>query len=270
MIEQEPPAYPSIPQSWGIFAVTLLCILLWLPLFFVLQRHLSMDWVFLIFYGLSMGSAWGTVHLMRRKRTRNRHYHFAPGHPLAIFLIILTTVFLLLGFTIPLTEILPMSDQINEAMMSLESDRLWLNLLTFVLLAPVLEELIFRGIMLDGLLRKTSPLKAILLSSFLFALVHLNPWQFISAMVIGLFAGWVYYRTRNLLYPMLIHITNNALPTLSGHYFSEQGMNEALEASNGSFWVILLWLGLAGAGLWALGGFFGRNGRGIEISWQEK
>ena len=268
MIEQEPSAYPSIVQSWGIFAITLLCVLLWLPLFFVLQKHLSMDWVFLIYYGLSMGSAWATVHLMRRKRTGNRRYHFAPGHPLAIFLIILTTFFLLLGFTIPLTEVLPMSDRINEAMMSIESANLWLNLLTFVLLAPVFEELIFRGIMLDGLLRKTSPLKAILLSSFLFALVHLNPWQFISAMVIGLFAGWVYYRTRNLLYPMLIHVTNNALPTLSGHYLSEQGMNEALEASNGSIWLVLLWLALAGAGLWALDSLFKKASRKAEESFR--
>lgn len=252
-------AYPSVGQSWGMFAVTVGCILLWLPLFFVLQSHLSMDWVFLIYYGCSMGSAWLATHMMRRKRTGNRRYHFAPGRPLEIFLLILTTSFMLLGLTIPLTEQLPMSDRMNEALMSFESDNLWLNLVTFVLLAPILEELIFRGIMLDGLLRRTAPWKAILLSSFLFALVHLNPWQFISAMVIGIFAGWVYFRTRNLLYPMLIHITNNALPTISGFYMSEKGMETAMETSNGSIWVVLLWLALAGAGLWALNGLFGRN-----------
>ena len=260
MSSQKAQAYPSILQSWGVFGVTLLCILLWMPLFVVLQKYLDNDWVFLIYYSLSMGSAFATVHFMRRKRTGKRRYHFAPGRSLEIFLIIMATVFLLLGFTIPLTELLPVSDFINEAMMSLEGDRLWLNLLTFVLLAPVLEELIFRGIILDGLLRRTAPWKAILLSSFLFALVHLNPWQFISAMVIGLFAGWVYFRTRNLLYPMLIHTTNNALPTVAGHYLSEQGMNEAAEASNESIWLVLLWLGLAGASLWVLNGLFGRKG----------
>lgn len=78
-----------------------------------------------------------------------------------------------------------------------------------VIAAPILEELIFRGIILDGLLKKYSPLKSILVSSFLFGMVHLNPWQFIAGLLIGIFCGWVYYRTRSLLACIIIHFAAN-------------------------------------------------------------
>lgn len=45
-----------------------------------------------------------------------------------------------------------------------------------VIAAPVLEELIFRGMMLEGLLKKYSPVTSIIISSILFGVAHLNPW----------------------------------------------------------------------------------------------
>jgi membrane protease YdiL (CAAX protease family) len=78
-----------------------------------------------------------------------------------------------------------------------------------VIAAPILEELIYRGIVLDGLLKKYSPLFAILFSAFLFAIVHLNPWQFVVGMVMGVFNGWIYFKVRNVLYPILAHMSCN-------------------------------------------------------------
>jgi membrane protease YdiL (CAAX protease family) len=63
--------------------------------------------------------------------------------------------------------------------------------------------LIYRGIVLEGLLKKYSPIFAILFSAFLFAIAHLNPWQFVVGMVMGIFNGWIYFKVRNLLYPIL-------------------------------------------------------------------
>jgi membrane protease YdiL (CAAX protease family) len=84
-----------------------------------------------------------------------------------------------------------------------------------VIAAPILEELIFRGIILDGLFKKYSPIKSILISSMLFGLVHLNPWQFVAGLIIGIFSGWVYYRTRSLSFSIIIHAAAN----LSGFAF---------------------------------------------------
>jgi membrane protease YdiL (CAAX protease family) len=86
-----------------------------------------------------------------------------------------------------------------------------------VIAAPILEELIFRGIVLDGFLKQYSPMKSILISSTLFGLVHLNPWQFITAFFIGIFAGWIYYRTRSLSLAILVHASTNSCAFIARH-----------------------------------------------------
>jgi membrane protease YdiL (CAAX protease family) len=83
-----------------------------------------------------------------------------------------------------------------------------------VIAAPILEELIYRGIVLEGLLKKYSPIFAILFSAFLFAIAHLNPWQFVVGMVMGIFNGWIYFKVRNLLYPILAHMSCNLVNTI--------------------------------------------------------
>ncbi len=52
------------------------------------------------------------------------------------------------------------------------------------------------------------------MSSFLFGLIHLNPWQFVTGMMAGMFMGWVYYRTRKLIYTIIIHAVNNGFSFL--------------------------------------------------------
>ena len=65
-------------------------------------------------------------------------------------------------------------------------------------------------------------MKAILISSLLFGIVHLNPWQFIGAFQIGLFIGYVYYHTRNVGYCILIHLSNNLTAALIMTFVEEE------------------------------------------------
>jgi len=90
--------------------------------------------------------------------------------------------------------------------------------ITIVIAAPILEELIFRGIILDGLLKKYSPIKAILITSVLFGLVHLNPWQFLAALSLGIFAGWIYHETKSISFAIIIHAANNLGGFLIGKF----------------------------------------------------
>lgn len=108
---------------------------------------------------------------------------------------------------------------------------------TFILMViagPILEELIFRGIILDGLLSKYTPLKSILISSLLFGLVHLNPWQFVTGFMIGIFMGWVYYNIRSVLPTIIIHAAGN-LVVFSVRIFAdaESSLNSTLADSYG-------------------------------------
>jgi membrane protease YdiL (CAAX protease family) len=86
--------------------------------------------------------------------------------------------------------------------------------LTLVVVAPVTEELIFRGILLRGFLRRYGLPKAALFSSLLFGLAHMNPWQFAYTTVIGMLLALVWWRTRSLGLCILAHAVNNLLVCL--------------------------------------------------------
>ncbi len=72
------------------------------------------------------------------------------------------------------------------------------SLITLVVVAPLTEELLFRGTILRGFLGRYKPRSAIAFSALIFCFIHLNPYQFFSAFVVGLVLGWVFLRTRSL------------------------------------------------------------------------
>jgi membrane protease YdiL (CAAX protease family) len=82
--------------------------------------------------------------------------------------------------------------------------------IALVIAAPVLEELLFRGVILRRLLVSGTRLRAVVLSSLLFGAIHLNPWQFLGAFSGGLLLGWIYVRTRSLWLCIAGHALNNA------------------------------------------------------------
>lgn len=85
----------------------------------------------------------------------------------------------------------------------------WSMGLTAVLIAPLLEEILFRGLILEGLLRRMSPARAIGLSALAFGLFHLHPIHIVAAGAMGLALGYIYYRTRALWLVILLHAINN-------------------------------------------------------------
>jgi len=91
---------------------------------------------------------------------------------------------------------------------------------TTVLLAPICEEVLFRGIILNGMLKnKIHPIKAVLFSSFLFGLTHMNPWQFVGGIIIGSFIGFIYFITSSIIDCILLHIFNNAFAIFTMFFF---------------------------------------------------
>jgi len=84
--------------------------------------------------------------------------------------------------------------------------------------APLTEEPLFRGVILGGFLLRYGPRKAIAYSAVLFALVHMNPWQFPTAILAGLFLGWLTLRTGSLWPAVFAHFLNNFAAHLSAVY----------------------------------------------------
>jgi membrane protease YdiL (CAAX protease family) len=88
-------------------------------------------------------------------------------------------------------------------------------ILKVVIVAPIIEELIFRGVIMHGLMRNYSKFTAVFVSALLFALFHLNPWQFPATFVLGILLGIIMVRTRNIFLCILGHAINNGLVLIS-------------------------------------------------------
>lgn len=97
----------------------------------------------------------------------------------------------------------------------------WGGILRIVIIAPVVEEVIFRGVIMSGFSRNYHPAIAIFFSALLFALFHLNPWQFAAAFSLGLILGWIRIRTGSVLACIAGHATHNGLVFLSVYYFND-------------------------------------------------
>lgn len=97
----------------------------------------------------------------------------------------------------------------------------WLGLLSLVLLGPIMEEVFHRGIVTRLLLRKYRPWKAIAVSGLIFAIVHLNPAQFVPTFTSGMFYAWLYYRTRSLWPGIVLHVLNNGFAAFMMQVYPE-------------------------------------------------
>lgn len=86
--------------------------------------------------------------------------------------------------------------------------------ITAVIAAPITEELLFRGVFLNYLMAHRKKWESIVFTSLLFGLVHLSPDQLFFGFLAGLFLGYTYIRTQNILVPIFFHALNNALSFL--------------------------------------------------------
>lgn len=97
----------------------------------------------------------------------------------------------------------------------------WGGILRIVIIAPIVEELIFRGIIMSGFTRNYNAVFAIFFSALLFALFHLNPWQFPAAFALGLILGWIRIRTGSVLACIAGHAIHNGLVFLSVLHYND-------------------------------------------------
>jgi len=159
------------------------------------------------------------------------------------------------GLSIVLSEaasLIPMPDVAKELFLSLFAGNRVFVFLGVCVLAPVAEELFFRGFVFRSFLHRYSAGKAMFVSSLLFAVFHLNPWQAVVAFVIGLLNAWLLARTDSLIPGMVVHFavnfTGSFLLTALGRLFglTEQELIDLRHMP----WQMLLIGGVsAGAGL---------------------
>ena len=83
------------------------------------------------------------------------------------------------------------------------------------ILGPLVEELVVRGFFQRVLeYRYKDATKAVLVSALTFALIHFNPWWLIQIYIIGIFLGYVAWRTNSIWVPFLLHAMYNGSSSL--------------------------------------------------------
>lgn len=130
--------------------------------------------------------------------------------------------------------------------------------LAVVVVAPIFEEALLRGLIARGYLRKTSPAKAIIYSGLIFGAMHLHPVHIFFASIMGFCLGYVYYRTRSLGLVILIHFINNAVSYYYGMQADAPDSTETL-LGTGPLGVFAFAAVLTAAGvglLWVFGNKF--------------
>ncbi|MFD1628843.1 CPBP family intramembrane glutamic endopeptidase [Pseudopedobacter beijingensis] len=222
MTESTIKNYLNVAQSIGITGILILGLLLLYPVNLILNKFLSKEVSILLCYLFAYGISLLVIYSIRKSKTRDYSFNLIIANKRILSFIITGTIALLLGIIFPIVKLLvnliPMPEIVQKTFMSFGNQTGVFSFILIVIVVPIFEELIFRGIILDGLLRKHSPLKSILISSLLFGLAHLNPWQFVTGGILGIFSGWVYYNTRSLLLSIIIHATNNLSVFFMKHF----------------------------------------------------
>lgn len=208
--------YPTIKQSFGILGILLLVSFFagFISLLFAGLQMVFPNAVYLKSLGYMIGYAitFGfTINYLKRKITKEYNQPFSwdfNNTPWVIYVVAIAIGLTNSVITEPITSLIPMPEWAKNLFESMLSKNAF-SFITAVILAPVLEEVLFRGIILKGFLKNYSPVKAIVVSGLLFGIFHLNPWQAIGASFVGVILGWVYYKTKSIIPCIIIHFVNN-------------------------------------------------------------
>ncbi len=125
----------------------------------------------------------------------------------------------------------------------------WTTFIVMVICAPIAEEFIFRKLLIDRTVKYGEGL-AVLLSGLLFGLFHGNLNQFAFAFILGCFYGFIYVRTRNVIYTILMHMLNNFMGSTLGMFILEKSgyleLMTALESASEEEMIHLMMDNMAG------------------------
>jgi len=169
--------------------------------------------------------SFGIVLLIGFRKTKRKFNEVFKFNRVSAFLWIAIIIFMI-GFVIVTSEmdnlvnyILPMPEMLRNVFATLMAEQIFIIAIIVVGIIPAFaEELLFRGLILDGLKNNYSKRKAILISALLFGIIHLNLWQFYAGFIIGLISAWICIETNSILLSIYIHFFNNVLYTITVKY----------------------------------------------------
>ena len=124
--------------------------------------------------------------------------------------------------------------KVTQAFLEMETlSDLIFNLFLIALLPAIGEEMLFRGVIQQRLKNIIgSPHISILITSFLFSLIHMQFFGFIPRFLLGALLGYLFYYSRNLWMPVIAHFMNNAIYVFLMYPFIAEKLNFDITAED--------------------------------------
>lgn len=172
--------------------------------------------------------------VMRRKgKVLNFNMQTRPVHVYTLIFPMMFGMMLIAEYT---TSLVPISGpffgefyHFFSEQMSNISEEPFLMFLLVSFFAPIIEEILFRGIIQKGMINNgVKPRTSILISAFVFGFIHFNPWQFVGAFLLGIVLGVVYFKTKSLLMSILLHSFNNTIAAIMMKYYDTESFSDLL------------------------------------------
>lgn len=169
-----------------------------------------------------------------------------------------------LGLSIILSEVnnisqsfVPLSatvvESINQIAFNNHNIRL-IFIISLAIITPILKEIFFRGIVLEGLLKKNSTTKAVFLTVILAIAFNFNPRFLITTITIQLLLTWLYLNTRSVFDCIIANLSYNLIPYLLIIVFDYQVKGYNTEMTEVAHFQPL-WFNLLGILLLGMGSF---------------
>ncbi len=135
--------------------------------------------------------------------------------------LVISTIFVGVSFyfaSMPLSEIVPLDETELKNIISQIGQNDFGFILLALLIGPILEEYLFRGILLRSLLTKYSKIFSVVFTAFLFSLLHLTMGLPIVTFLFSIVAGWLFIKTRSIILCIILHSINNGLGQIHKHF----------------------------------------------------
>lgn len=161
-----------------------------------------------------------------------------------VYIAIITLVFSsAINNLVSMSPLVELSAGYEKANTDFFANTIVVELIGSAILSPIMEELVFRGVIFANLKKVTSVNKAIFISSLLFGLVHFNVVQFLYAFILGIVLAMFMEKSGHVYAAIIGHIVANALAVIRTETgFMKELVDRSLFAWSGS--VVLMIMGI--------------------------